>query len=367
MGDSFLKRILFLIFSIVGFGLLFWSAMDWFDLMSGARMDSSFCTLSSYWNCDRAGLSPAGSWAGIPTGVFGALWFLAVIVLGLSGSFLLVLRRVLLVLGVLVAAAMGSYLFFVLKAGCIICLASYVCILGALWAGWSLQWRVISSRAAVFSFLIGLCVLAAHASYRMVSLDGKIPVEEIPAYWQSLPVKTITAQSPLSYGPEDAKITVLEFSDFACPYCALAAGTMMNFLKSQKDVRVLFFPFPFDSQCNRAMNRSAHPGVCDWSKLALCAQAQGKFWPVHDWIFAQTRSQQSLPKLESAWGQLGLDVEQAKACLADPATDAQLKDLVESALQLDVKSTPTFFFNGRMISGFLPIPVLKHLLTEARK
>jgi protein-disulfide isomerase len=198
-------------------------------------------------------------------------------------------------------------------------------------------------------------------------MDGKIPVEEIPAYWQSLPVKTVEVMSPLMYGPADAKITVLEFSDFACPYCAIAADSMMTYLKSQPDIRVMFFPFPLDSQCNRAITRSMHPGVCDWSKLALCAHQQDRFWQVHDWIFAQMRSHQRLPQVEDSWASLGLDVEKAKSCMASAETDAQLKEMVEAGLKLDIQSTPTFIFNGRPISGVLPVPVLRHLLTEARK
>lgn len=362
-----LKFGLFVLFSILGLGLLLWSAVDWFDLMSGARIQSSACSLNAYWNCDRAGLSPAGSLMGIPSGIFGALWFLTVGILGLSGSAFLAFRRVLMVTGLVVIGGMASYLFFVLKAGCIVCLASYVCLIGTVVTGWSLNREVIRPRTALFGAVIGALFLAAYASFRISRMDGKIPVEEIPAYWQSLPVKAVEAISPLSFGPADAKITVLEFSDFACPYCAIAADSMMTYLKSQSDIRVMFFPFPLDSQCNRAITRSMHPGVCDWSKVALCAQQQDRFWPVHDWIFAQMRSHQHLPKVEESWDSLGLDVEKAKSCMASAEIDNQLKEMVEAGLKLEIQSTPTFIFNGRTISGVLPVPVLRHLLTEARK
>lgn len=358
---------LFVFGSVVGAGLMFWSAVDWFDLMSGARVNASFCTLSSYWNCDRAGLSPAGSFAGVPVGVLGSFWFLAVGFLGLAGSSFQWLRRLMLMTGLLVAIAMASYLFLVLKTGCITCVATYVLILLVLVTGWKNLSAMIQPRSAVFAVICAALCWSGYASWRVSRVDGNIPVGEIPQFWKSLPVKTIEGLSPLVYGPEDAKVQVLEFSDFACPYCAIAAEVMVSFLKAQKDVRIVFFPFPFDSQCNRAVSRSVHPGVCDWSKLALCAQQQEKFWPIHDWIFAKTRAGERLPSVEDSWDHLDLDVERAKACLASAETEAELKRLVDVALNLEVKSTPTFIINGRPIAGFLPIPVLRHILVEARQ
>ena len=85
--------------------------------------------------------------------------------------------------------------------------------------------------------------------------------------------------------PVNAPIKVVEFSDFGCPYCQKAAAVLLPYLSSQKDVQIIFYPYPLDATCNDQLERVMHRYSCDWSKGTICAQKQGKLWPFHDKVF----------------------------------------------------------------------------------
>ena len=87
-------------------------------------------------------------------------------------------------------------------------------------------------------------------------------------------------------GAADARIQVVEFSDFLCPYCRAIAGAFKDFLpQSQGRVSVRFKNYPLDKECNAHMNNTIHVGACWVARGGICAQQQGKFWTYHDRVF----------------------------------------------------------------------------------
>ncbi len=359
----------FLGFCVLGIGVLFYSAHDWFQLMSGIRQSASFCAINAYWNCDRAAMSAFGSWWGLPTGIFGVLWFLGLggIVLGrIGGRSLLILWST---LGVLAIAVMGGILFFVLKAGCLICIASYLCVLGSVTFAFRVNHQttkaIFNPKKIAWSWAAAAIVLGLYAWRQEARLDGNFPQEELQAFVQSLPRVDMNAlQSPMDFGDAAAKIQVAEFADFGCPYCARSAEILVPFLKLQSDTRVQFFPYPLDSECNSRMTRSAHPGSCQWSKVVLCAQKQSQHWVVHDLIFKWANQEGELPSFSQRRAELPLDQSALDACLVDPQTAETLQKMIEMAHKVGVDSTPTFVVNGRLLKGFLPLPLLRAVLKE---
>jgi protein-disulfide isomerase/uncharacterized membrane protein len=359
----------FCLVCVAGCFLLLWSASDWYALMSGNRLEASFCAINSYWNCDRASLSAMGAWGPVPVGIFGAAWFFVVGFLGLSSERLALILRILLGLGVVAAVVFGSYLFFVLKTGCIVCVASYLLIFLAALFGFMLSRRsgsLISDgqSLAIIGLLLLVHILYTWQSVR--SLDGGMSLDEFPAWWQQFEVVSApSVQSPVSWGPEDAKIRIIEFSDFGCPYCGLAAGTMGPYLKAQPNVRLEYFPFPLDGLCNPSARRSGSGLGCEWSKVTLCAVEQEKAWTVHTEVFLRTARQEPMvPVTDQLLASWGLNANQIRECLAKPETDKLLLDLVQAGIQLDVQSTPTFWVNGRILRGYLRLPLVRRLVSE---
>jgi protein-disulfide isomerase len=143
-----------------------------------------------------------------------------------------------------------------------------------------------------------------------------------------------------AFGPDNAPVTIVEFSDFQCPFCSRAANTVHQ-VKEKYGTKVRFvfrqFPLSFHKQAHLA------------AEAALAANAQGKFWEFHDKLFAD-QSKLERPSLEQVAKDLGLDVEAFKKALDTnsfaPAVDADQK--LGEAVAVD--GTPTMFLNGKRIA-----------------
>ena len=143
-------------------------------------------------------------------------------------------------------------------------------------------------------------------------------------------------------GPEDALVKVVEFSDFECPYCSRAADTMRG-LKERyagKPVQFVYRHFPL----------SFHPNARPAAEYAQCAQQQGKFWELHDGIFAR-QSELSADMLKDVAAKAGLDTAKLESCLAAGAVGLEVEEDMRKAQEVGVQGTPSFFINGQTYGG----------------
>jgi len=168
--------------------------------------------------------------------------------------------------------------------------------------------------------------------------------------WSSL-----LAGTPASLGPATAKVTVVEFSDFQCPYCAAAHETVHQLRERYPDqVRVIFrhFPLAFHEHARLA------------AQASLAAHAQGKFWPFHDRLFTH---QHALDRksLEGYAQELGLDLAAFKKGLDENAFDAQLEADVALGRSVRVDGTPTMFINGRRAENATEFDAVAPLIDAA--
>ncbi len=144
-----------------------------------------------------------------------------------------------------------------------------------------------------------------------------------------------------SRGAASAPITIVEFSDFQCPFCTRAEDTINEVLAKYGDrVRLVFRDFPL----------SIHPFAEGAAIAGDCAREQGKYWEMNRAMYAN-QAKLSTTDLASTAGSIGLDVERFKACMASPESHAEVaKDMAEGQA-LGISGTPTFFINGVMIVG----------------
>jgi protein-disulfide isomerase len=158
-------------------------------------------------------------------------------------------------------------------------------------------------------------------------------------------------------GGEQPKVTIIAFSEFQCPFCGRVAPTLEKVLKTYgKDVQVAFkhYPLPF------------HPNAMPAAIAAEAAKEQGKFWQMHDKLFA---NQQNLDRasLEKYAQELGLDMTKFKAAL----DTAKNKDVIEANMKegtnFGVRGTPSFFINGRFFRGAQPYDSFKLAIDEELK
>ena len=145
-------------------------------------------------------------------------------------------------------------------------------------------------------------------------------------------------------GPEDAQITIVEFSDFQCPFCSRVHPTLQRLLATYPDsVRLVFKHNPLPMHSDAPL---AH-------RASIAADQQGRFWEMHDKIFTNIRDL-SRPTLIEHARDLELDVPRFLRDLDSEELIAQLdRDIAESE-RLGITGTPTFFINGNLVSGAQP-------------
>lgn len=157
-------------------------------------------------------------------------------------------------------------------------------------------------------------------------------------------------------GGKNAKVTIIEFSDYQCPFCAKGASIMEEVAKKYGNkVKIAYknFPLPFHQQARPA------------SMAALCAgdQSEAKFWDMYKRMF---EDQQNLSRsgLEDKAKAIGLNVDKFKECMAEEKFAAQIDSDMREGQELGVKSTPTFFVNGIMVTGAQPIEAFSEIIDE---
>jgi protein-disulfide isomerase len=168
---------------------------------------------------------------------------------------------------------------------------------------------------------------------------------------------TIAIDGSPERGPHDARITLIEFSDFECPYCSAAVKEVDALMAAYpKDVKLIYKQFPL----------SMHPHAQLAAEASLAANEQGKFWPMYDALFRNYR-RLSRPNILALAAQLGLDVRKFTADLDSGKYKAAItKDLADGEAA-GVYGTPAFYINGRQYNGQVSVASLKPILDAELK
>jgi protein-disulfide isomerase len=151
----------------------------------------------------------------------------------------------------------------------------------------------------------------------------------------------VAAQGP-SLGPANAPVTIVEFSDYQCPFCKRAEPTVHEVARRYPEqVRIVYRHFPLDN---------IHPEARPAAEAAACAEDQGKFWDYHALVF-QSSPKLAKEQLRELAGQAKLDLTAFDACVADGRTRARVEADVAAGREAGVSGTPAFYVNGIPLSG----------------
>ena len=178
------------------------------------------------------------------------------------------------------------------------------------------------------------------------------PQQQAPPAAQAHNVE-LGADSPWM-GAKNAKVTIVEFSDFQCPFCLKAEPTVRKILETYKgDVKVVWRnePLPF------------HQNAMPAAKAALAAHKQGKFWEMHKLMF-EHQQELSEPKYEDWAKQIGLDMNRWRRDKESPELATAIAADSRYGTQMGADGTPAFFINGRLVSGALPFETFKPMIDE---
>jgi len=182
-------------------------------------------------------------------------------------------------------------------------------------------------------------------------------------------VKLDVGTSPVK-GPASAPITIIEFSDFQCPYCSrgrMVAEELYGMEKFKGKIKLVFKNFPLEF----------HPQAMPAAVAALAAHKQGKFWEFHDELFKNQTKLNGIKEGDTMANEtymvevaqkLGLNVDKFKSDLKAADIQAQIKADQTDASKAGVRGTPFFLVNGVQVKGALPVsefvPVIERLLAE---
>jgi protein-disulfide isomerase len=171
------------------------------------------------------------------------------------------------------------------------------------------------------------------------------PIQRVEVSVQGAPFK----------GGDKAPVTIVEFSDFHCPFCKQVVATLAK-LESQygEKIKLVFRDFPIDS---------LHPGASQAHEAARCAEEQGKFWAYHDKLFASPPK--SSPELFKGFAkEVGLEPVAFETCLSSGKHQAAIKKDIDDGQRLGVAGTPAFFINGRLFTGAQPLEAFARVIDD---
>ncbi len=188
-------------------------------------------------------------------------------------------------------------------------------------------------------------------------VNGLTKSNPVEVYFQKpkMDVKVEVGGSP-AFGSEKAAVTIVEYSDFQCPYCARGAQTVQEIKKKYGNkVRVAFKHFPLPM----------HPDARPASEASMCVNEQGsdKFWKFHDILFVDQKKM-SAADLEAHAKASGADVAKFKECVASKKYADFIQKDMDAGEKIGVRSTPTFFVNGQMVAGALPFNDFAEMIDE---
>lgn len=184
-----------------------------------------------------------------------------------------------------------------------------------------------------------------------VNTNQQVAADPTPA-----PVANVPPVTPDDHvkGPSNAKVTLIEYSDFECPYCARHKDTMDQVVKDYGDkIRVVFRHYPL----------SFHPNAGKAAEASECAAEQGKFWEMYDKIFAANNAgTMSVDKWKEEAKNLGLNTKKFNDCLDSGKYAAEISAEEQSGIEAGVEGTPATFVNGELVSGAIPYDQFKQII-----
>jgi protein-disulfide isomerase/uncharacterized membrane protein len=348
------------------------------------------CNINATFSCDEVAKSKYSEVLGIPLGVFGLGYFLAMAVLAVVSLLNPAQRRehmqtyaVMAAVGVATSLGLAGISAFGLGTFCIVCIGVYA--VNLVQAGVLIGFRRnIPSGFAMgnlfnggMTAVIAVAVVVVGFNFLAPKVPAKSPedtqasdnpalnAEPLAVAVQNIPVD----KSPYSglgedfrSGSDSAKVVIVEFADFECPACR-RMSEVMRMLKKEygQKILVVFKNYPLDQACNPSITHAMHKSSCTLATLARCAGQFGKFWDFHDLAF--DNQTEASPEKAKEWAKtVGLSDDQINACNQDKSIVEKMRDDMKIANSVGLTGTPTVFINGRKYVGDKGIVEMRQLI-----
>lgn len=380
--DMFTKKQTIIVFILLLLGLLVAAKLYHIDLMVNYSGEpyKSFCNVNETFNCDAVAASPYSRLFGIPVAFIGVISNLFLIIFLWVGRRLKHLKEHLIkfyllsffiyLLGCIIFALIS---FLLMSSHCFVCMIFWGIILCSFCYLLTISngvWK--NPKALILNVCQGLwrhkgmvCLMAVvyiginvneglRLSYAGCPKKGHNPLQ-----CEHFEVGTQTA----FLGRDSAKIDVIVYTDFECPWCRRAHYALMDMIKKyEKQVRFIRKEFPLDIECNSLLRQPFHDVACKAAFYAKCAGQQGKYWEYHDELY---RNQEILSEevFLNIGKMLSLDTGKLKECAAGDPVRKIIQKEIEEASSYHINGTPTFRIFGELFVGMINEQILNDYLT----
>jgi len=363
------------------------------ELYESGVVEGLLCSPGGRWSCGDV-LAHDSAWLfGLPVSAWGLLFYIVVFALVVGNAVFRGATRVgflkagvlLVGLGVLFDAYLGSVMLFALQGLCPWCLASYGINLGLLVGFWLLL-RAASIRGRLRDVLpsfraldeagyyrtvvqlgLALVTLAAAASALTTTLEPLVRVqrqglEQAETFLGLLvdgrpDVDMSLFEGQPTIGPADAPIHVLVAGDFQCRYCRITERKL-NELRARfpEDLRLTFLNSPVNSDCNPSVPTRMHEHACWLARAAECAEEQERFWPFQEAVLTRFDPERLVPAdVLGLLPELGIDEPRFRICVDGEEAARRVAEDVALCKQAAIVSTPSLVINGvSKRGGFYP-------------
>jgi len=358
----------------------------------------SVCDINATFSCTQAYLSPYGSLWGVPVAILGAIWFALVLGLLLAAprgtpafrenvaAYVFALSTA----GLAVVLYLAYASFFILDALCLLCIASYIAVIGLFLVSGAASTvpmsrlpsrlgRDLSALAAsplaialALVFVAGAGALVAYFPREgQPAVSGTTPGAAAPgggdedghpvqsqevstqfdAQWAAAP------REEIGVAADGAKVVIVKFNDYQCPACAEAHRMYNGIIKELQaanpgQIKSVTMDYPLEPECNVNVGRDLHPAACEAAAAVRMVRPLGKADEMEDWLYNNQGAM--TPDTVRAAAQRIAGVTDFTARYPEVVREVQRDVAAGGALR--VSSTPTYFINGVRIAGQLIPP-----------
>ena len=343
----------------------------------------SICAINEALNCETVARSPWSVFAGLPISVWGIFAYLLFAALGVYG----LIRRTTLSgfymtafsFALAASAALAYIAVAFINSICLFCTTLYV-VNTALFLLGIVQLRLEKTTPVSAVIRDFIHVVSNPRFFAPVAFVFAVVIvftfALLPTYWltsryENLPkmASGVTEDGAWWIGAKTPKVTIMEFTDYECPFCRRAHyQTRMMLARYRNDVRLVHRHMPMDIKCNEYMKTPYHERSCEFAAAAECAGEQGKFWQMNDALFGiQDNMSAAQVDLDELIDKLALNVEQYEKCLSSAKVAQTIGADIDEGTRRQLPGTPTYFIGAQPYPGAIPEVTVENLLKRAKK
>jgi len=385
------QRIILLVLALLGLALSLELTYIFFKVNFAPEAGASFCSVSQLIDCDGVAKTNYAILLGVPLSLWGLLLYVVILFLTFvdkiqarfkntifdvfkaPNSYIATLGLVAFICSI----ALASISIFKIQKICYLCFVTYfIDLLIACFAKSKDSFFMKDIKATIVDFIAGfkkyialaIAVILAAAGllyYLNTSLVLAPVVKNQKNFLSFIEMETNPyAVQGNTLGNKDAKIKVVVFSDFMCPYCKVANTIVHKAAQNAKNAEFFHKNYPLDESCN-PYAANAHPGACELARYAIAAEKQGNYWGMVNALY--DGNPKSTGEALALAASIGLDTEK----LVQDANSREIKEVlaqqIQSAHVAHIRGTPSIMVSDIPYSGVLPYDVLILRIKQAEK